>query len=91
MEKGGDDPSAAKKGERSVYIPEDQDFSTIPVYDGHQLKFGNKIPGPAMIEEVTTAIFVSSSFDCVVDKFGSFVLYKKGREDLVADTLKGDK
>lgn len=91
MERGGDDPSAAQKGERSVYIPEDQDFSTIPVYDGHQLKNGNKIPGPAMIEEVTTAIFVSSSFDCVVDKFGSFVLYRKGREDLVAETLKGDK
>ena len=84
------DPSVALKGERSVYIPESNDFQTVPVYDGHQLLHGNQLTGPAMIEEVTTAIFVSAGFDCVIDSFGSFVLYKKGREDLVANTLKGD-
>jgi len=42
-----------------------------------------------MIEEVTTAIFVSSSFDCMVDALGSFVLYRKGREDLIAKDTTG--
>ena len=79
----GENPSKAKKGKRKVYIPESNDFRDVPVYDGHALKHGNKIVGPAMIEQVTTAIFVSASYDCVCDKFGSFALYLKGREDLV--------
>ena len=31
----------------------------------------------------TTATFVSSGYDCLVDRYGSAVLYRKGREDLV--------
>jgi N-methylhydantoinase A len=36
-----------------------------------------------MIEQETTAIFVSAAYDCVVDALGSFAIYRKGREDLV--------
>ncbi|MCF8473927.1 MAG: hydantoinase/oxoprolinase family protein [Emcibacter sp.] len=80
----------AKKGERSVYIPEDKAFKTVSVFDGHKMLHGNHIEGPAMIEQVTTAIFVGETFNCVVDKFGSFALYRKDRPDLVADLLKGE-
>ncbi len=89
MEPGGPDPAGALKEERPVYIPEDNEFRPVPVYDGHALVHGNLITGPAMIEEETTAIFVSADFDCVVDKFGSFAIYLKGRGDLVASTLEG--
>ena len=89
IERVAEDPSAALKGERSVYLPETQEFAEVPIYDGHKLQYGHKVSGPAMIEEVTTAIFVSDSFDCIVDQLGSFVLYRKGREDLVEGTLKG--
>jgi len=82
-EYAGADPSAAEKSRRPVYIPETNDFAEVPVYDGHALKHGNLIVGPAMIEQETTAIFVSRDYDCVCDKFGSFALYLKGREDLV--------
>jgi N-methylhydantoinase A len=51
------------------------------------MRYGNHVTGPAIIEQVTTAIFVSEAFDCLVDQFGSFALYQKGREDLVANTL----
>jgi N-methylhydantoinase A len=47
------------------------------------LSHGHHIEGPAMIEEITTAVFVSASFDCMVDSLGSFVLYAKGREELI--------
>jgi len=73
----GRDAKAALKGKRSVYVPETRKFQTVPVYDGHEVK------GPAMIEQETTAIFVSAGFDAVVDRLGSFVLYRKGRRDLV--------
>ena len=80
----GTDAGHAVKGEREVYIFEDDAFRAVPIFDGHGLGPGNRIAGPAMIEAVTTAIHVSASFDCVVDATGSFVLYLKGREDLVA-------
>ena len=79
----GEDAAHALKGRRSVYIPEANAFRTVPVYDGHKLGFGNRVAGPAMIEEVTTAVFVSDSYDCAVDAYGSFAVYRKGREDLV--------
>ncbi len=84
----GDDCSAASKGERSAYIPEDNEFRPVPVLDGHKLAYSNRVAGPAIIEEITTAIFVSASFNCAVDRFGSFVLYRKGHEDLIAQTLR---
>ncbi len=78
----GADASHALKGRRSVYIPETRAFAEVPIYDGHRMRFGNRIDGPAMIEQATTAIFVSASYDCVVDALGSFAVYRKGREDL---------
>ncbi|NMF89397.1 hydantoinase/oxoprolinase family protein [Aromatoleum petrolei] len=83
----GEDAAHALKGRRAVYIPETRKFREVPVYDGHRMRHGNRIEGPAMIEQETTAIFVSASFDCVVDALGSFALYRKGREDLVESCI----
>lgn len=88
---GGEDAGHARKGERPVYIPESRQFDTVPVYDGHRLRFGNRITGPAMIEQETTAIFVSAAYDCVIDALGSFALYRKGREDLVQSCIREQK
>jgi N-methylhydantoinase A len=79
----GEDAAGALKGRRSVYIPETRKFAEVPVYDGHRMRCGNRIDGPAMVEQETTAIFVSAAYDCVVDALGSFAIYRKGREDLV--------
>jgi len=79
----GTDPSEGEKGRRPVYIPESNDFQEVSVYDGHALKHGNLVVGPAMIEQETTAIFVSQSYDCICDQHGSFVIYLKGHEELV--------
>jgi len=83
----GADASAALKGERRIYVPETRAFASVALYDGHRMGYGNRIHGPAMIEQETTAIFVSASFDCVVDGYGSFALFRKGREDLVKSGL----
>ncbi|NMG16371.1 hydantoinase/oxoprolinase family protein [Aromatoleum bremense] len=87
----GDDAAHALKGRRAVYIPETKAFRDVPVYDGHRMGHGNRIEGPAMIEQETTAIFVSASYDCVVDALGSFALFRKGREDLVKSCIKDKK
>ena len=79
--------SAARKGERPAYVFEKESFATIPVFDGHRLRHGNRIAGPALVEMITTTAFISASYDAVTDKFGSLLMYRKGREDLVRDCL----
>jgi N-methylhydantoinase A len=83
----GTDAAAALKGRRSVYVAERDAFAEVPVYDGHRMHCGHRITGPALIEQQTTAIVVSDGYDCLVDPLGSFVLYAKGREDLVAGCM----
>ncbi len=85
------DGSHSLKGRRAVYIPETKAFAEVPVYDGHAMRHGNRVEGPAMIEQATTAIFVSASFDCVVDALGSFALYRKGRDELVRPALQSER
>ncbi|MBS0303944.1 MAG: hydantoinase/oxoprolinase family protein [Proteobacteria bacterium] len=86
----GADAAQALKGRRRIYVPETRAYAELPVYDGHRMRHGNRVDGPALVEQETTAIFVGASFDCVVDALGSFVLFAKGRDDLVAATLRGD-
>ncbi len=86
----GADASHAIKGERPVYVFEDDEFRAVSIYDGDKLQHGNRIAGPAMIEKQTTAVFVSSSFDCICDSLGSLVLYRRQRADLVTELLRGD-
>ena len=86
----GSDPAAARKSEREIYLPELQSTRTVPVFDGHRMRFGFRIGGPAIIEQVNTTLFLSSAFDCVTDPYGSFSVYAKGREDLIEKILASD-
>ncbi len=83
----GADPSSALKGEREIVVPETAERTPVAVYDGHATRFGHRIPGPAIIEQRNTSILVTASYDCVCDAYGSFALYRKGREDLVQSIL----
>ncbi|MCX6190233.1 MAG: hydantoinase/oxoprolinase family protein [Bacteroidetes bacterium] len=67
----------ALKEHRKVYIPELKRMKNIPVYDGDMPLFGSTIEGPCVIEKITTSIFVSENYNCVVDSYGSFLVYEK--------------
>jgi len=41
----------AQKGAREIYLPEDADFTRVPVYDRYRLEPGATFQGPAVVEE----------------------------------------
>ncbi len=67
----------AIKEHREVFIPELNTMKNVPVYDGDKQIFGSLIKGPCVIEKITTSVFVSENYDCIVDNFGSFIVYEK--------------
>lgn len=75
----GEEPKKAFKRKRKVYLPTKKNFEVIEVYDGHKLNYGNKIVGPAIIEQINTTIFVSSEYNMLCDKYGSYTMYLKER------------
>ncbi|MDD5309657.1 MAG: hydantoinase/oxoprolinase family protein [Deltaproteobacteria bacterium] len=81
MEWAGDDPSKARKGRRSVFLPREKRFAEVDVFDGFALRFGNRIAGPAIIEQVNTTTFVTPEYKVLVDRFGNYTLYLPDRED----------
>jgi N-methylhydantoinase A len=89
-ERDGPDPDHALKSERPVWVPEEKGPRSVPVFDAHRLRCGNRIQGPAVLEQRNTTLFVSSSFDAVVDPMGSYVVYRRGREDLLPASLLGE-
>lgn len=68
---------SAIKEHRVVYIPELSRTKSVPVYDGDKPIFGAHLTGPCVIEKITTSVFVSENYDCVVDDFGSFIVYER--------------
>lgn len=80
QEFAGKDPSPALKGTRSVYLPNERKYADVKVYDGMELRYGNQLQGPAIIEQVNTSTFVSPEFDVIVDQLGTYTLYVKEME-----------
>jgi N-methylhydantoinase A len=79
----GEGPSQAYKRNRQAYMPNQAEFRDVPVFDGLALQFGNRIEGPAIIEQVNTTTFVAPEFNVLTDRFGSFTMYLKASEDEV--------
>jgi N-methylhydantoinase A len=80
VERGGGDPSAARKGVRRAFVPETSDFADVPVFDGHALAAGDRLDGPALIERTDTTIVVSGAFRARIDDYGSCLLSRKEDE-----------
>lgn len=57
------------------------------MYDGHRLVFGNRVEGPAVIEQVNTTTFVSPEYSVLCDRFGSYTMYLKGKHEEIQKRL----
>ncbi len=76
-----EDPVKALKKRRPVWLPVECTFQEVPVYDGAGLKYGNRIEGPAIIEQINTTTFITPEYSVICDKFGSYTMYIKTKED----------
>ena len=71
---GTPDPAHARTGERLAFFEEDSAFVMTPVYDGAKLLVGNRVVGPAIIEEITTSIVVFPGWQVRLDDPGVYVM-----------------
>ena len=78
--------AAGKGADKAVKAHRDAVFSAdgarvkTPIYDGAKLGAGDKVSGPAVIEEVTTTIVIEPGWSAVLDASGSYLI-TKGKGD----------
>ena len=72
----GEDPSRAKKGYRDVYFRQIGDFVKCPVYDKYRLEAGNRIDGPAVIEQVDSTIVINPNQSAIIDPYLHVVIFR---------------
>ena len=59
---------------RSLYLDAQTGFATVPVYDGNQLRPGQNLDGPALIEERNTTILIGHRDHLEVDAGDNFLI-----------------
>lgn len=65
---------AALKGTRKAYFKELSGMVDTPVYDGEELRYGNIILGPAIIEEPTTTVVINPNHEVQVTKYNNYFI-----------------
>lgn len=70
----GPDASGAMIASREVYMDEARDFVTCPVYARDRLKPGNRIAGPAIVEQMDTTTVILSDMQANVDPYLNLIL-----------------
>jgi N-methylhydantoinase A len=70
----GPDASAAITGRRDMWLPEAGGFVSCPVYDRERLQAGNRIAGPAIVEQMDTTTIVLPGMVAVVEPYMNLIL-----------------
>ena len=79
LEKGTDDAGGARKGRRKVYFSSAGGLVDCDLYDRGKLLFGNRLRGPAIIEQMDTTTVVPPDAAVLVDRHGSLeIILDKG-------------
>jgi N-methylhydantoinase A/oxoprolinase/acetone carboxylase beta subunit len=66
----GKESSQARKGCRAVLLDDESEFQEVPIYDRYALHPGNRVTGPAVIEEMDSTVVVQSRFAADVLQYG---------------------
>ena len=69
----GPKDTEARKGVRSAWLPDVGGFREVPVYDRYLLAAGDRLAGPAIIEERESTVIVNGLANISVESDGSLV------------------
>ncbi|MEA2108719.1 MAG: hydantoinase/oxoprolinase family protein [Pseudomonadota bacterium] len=83
----GESPEKAFKKQREVYLPSERNFRPLNVYDALKLEYGNRVQGPAILEQVNTTAFITPEYDVVVDRYGSYCVYARELENEIVKRI----
>jgi N-methylhydantoinase A len=70
----GPDARAAIMGHREVWLPEAMGFVSCPVYDRDRLQSGNRIAGPAIVEQMDATTLVLPGMVARVEPYLNLIL-----------------
>ena len=70
----GPDPSGALVAHRKVWLPEHDGFVTCPVYDRDRLRPGNRIVGPAIVEQMDATTLVLPDMIARVEPYLNLIM-----------------
>ncbi len=70
----GADPGAALYGRREVWLPEAGGAVPVPVFDRERLLPGNRVPGPAIVEQMDSTTVVLPGQAARVDAHNNLIL-----------------
>jgi N-methylhydantoinase A len=65
-QRGGEDASGAVEGSRPAWF--DDGFLDTPLYDGHRLRTGQRVTGPAIVERMGDSVVVPPGYTADVDE-----------------------
>jgi N-methylhydantoinase A len=71
---GAEQADGARKADRRCYFGRATGWQMTPIYDGAALVSGNRIAGPALIEESSSTILVPGGAQAEVDRFGNYLI-----------------
>jgi N-methylhydantoinase A len=83
LPKGSGDYRTAIKGDRAVWFSEMSGFVSCPIIDRYRLRWGDRVAGPAIIEEFDATTIVHPNYEALVDQYGNLLLR---RQALASDT-----
>ncbi len=70
--------SQALIGQRSVFFEYEDDFIETPIFDRRKLKAGNRINGPAVVEQYDATTIIPPNWITSVDRFENLLISRKG-------------
>ena len=75
LARGDEIPAAAKTGLRPIYLSPDAGFTETPSYARSALLSGNRIAGPAVIEEHASTTVIFPGDELTVDGYGNLLIF----------------
>ena len=71
LARGDDDVRRAQVGTRPVWLGGSDGFQPLPVYDRNRLRDGDVVPGPAIVEQYDSTLYLPSGYQARVDARGN--------------------